>query len=87
MLGFGQHLTPAVIPHAEADRLLWVPPAKESVLSYARTSWRFYLRNSMASRPLDHGGGLPSGYAAFLKSPICASNARLKAGRAVQRST
>ncbi len=28
-----------------------------------------------------------SGYAACLKSPICASNARLKAGRAVQRST
>lgn len=28
-----------------------------------------------------------SGYAALLKSPICASNARLKAGLAVQRST
>jgi DNA-binding transcriptional LysR family regulator len=28
-----------------------------------------------------------TGYPAFLKSPICASNARLKAGRAVQRST
>ena len=26
-------------------------------------------------------------HAAFLKSPICASNARLKAGRLVQRST
>ena len=35
----------------------------------------------------DHDGGAMSGYAAFLKSPICASNARLKAGRAVQRST
>src|SRR5205807_6011626 len=33
-----------------------------------------------------HGGPI-SGYAAFLKSPICASNARLKAGREVQRST
>src|SRR5262245_12452853 len=30
---------------------------------------------------------LISGYAAALKSPICASSARLKAGRAVQRST
>ena len=29
---------------------------------------------------------LISDYAASLKSPICASNARLKAGRAVQRS-
>src|SRR5437763_1244731 len=28
----------------------------------------------------------PSGYAASLKSPTCASRARLKAGRAVQRS-
>jgi hypothetical protein len=87
ILSFGQRLTPAVIPHAEADRLLWVPPAKESVLSHARTSWRYYLRNSTAPRPLDHDGGPMSGYAASLKSPICASNARLKAGRAVQRST
>jgi hypothetical protein len=29
----------------------------------------------------------PARHAACLKSPICASNARLKAGRAVQRST
>jgi hypothetical protein len=38
-------------------------------------------------RPLDQASGPISSYAAFLKSPICASNARLKAGRAVQRST
>jgi hypothetical protein len=38
---------------------------------------------SLPSRPTMH---LISGYAASLKSPICASIARLKAGRAVQRS-
>jgi hypothetical protein len=39
------------------------------------------IRRARRPRQLDHDSGPISGYAASLKSPICASNARLKAGR------
>jgi hypothetical protein len=38
-------------------------------------------------KPGHEAQATPFNYAASLKSPICASSARLKAGRAVQRST
>src|SRR4029077_14528798 len=71
----------------------WHPPCcreRSRHKSEQRPRHLYRTRDKSCSLPLHvlcFYGGPISGYAAFLKSPICASNARLKASREVQRST
>jgi len=81
-----RHMLPMIRGRCEGRRLLADRP--EDIVDQLKAVEKPYPGlDRVICAPLDHDGGPALVYAAFLKSPICASSARLKAGRAVQRST